>query len=129
MGYIEKLFGEYEIQYVIVEMGSDYTVSVFGGSRPHVSSVVMNIPRPSLTGIGGNCTSSVLNGIGHKDGVIARLFAETVAMQKNAIVVCSCRIHIDDADTERLREITRYSERLLKHMMAELEVHSKESHG
>lgn len=126
MRYVEKLYGEYEIQCVVVEMGQDYTVSVFGGSRPHVGSVVMSIPRPSLTGTGGSCTSSVLNGIGHKDEVIARLFAETVAMRKNAIVVCSCGIHIDDADTEQLHEITRCSERLLKHMMAELEEYSNE---
>lgn len=55
---------------------ADCTICIWGGDTPHVGSVVMSTARPSLTGSGVGVTSSVLNGIGHKDEYVARKFAE-----------------------------------------------------
>lgn len=55
---------------------ADCTICIWGGDTPHVGSVVMSTARPSLTGSDVGVTSSVLNGIGHKDEYVARKFAE-----------------------------------------------------
>ena len=116
----EKIFNGYEMQCTVIPMGADYTVCVHGGSKSHIGSVVMSVPRPSLTGEGRSCTSSVLNGIGHKDEAVARLFAEAIAKEKNGTVVCACGIHVDDITLEQIQEIKSCSEVLLKRVLAQL---------
>jgi hypothetical protein len=98
-------------------MGKDYALSVYGGERPHIGSVVMAIARPSLTGKGVGVTSSVLNCVGHKDEVIARLFAEAVAKEVNCTAVCTCGIHVDGISPEQMDAIHRASERLLNRVL------------
>ena len=98
-------------------MGKDYALSVYGGERPHIGSVVMAIARPSLTGEGVGVTSSVLNRMGHKDEVIARLFAEAVAKEANCTAVCTCGIHVDDISPEQMEAVLRASDHLLKRVL------------
>ena len=64
------------LQCDVIEMGRDLTVAVYGGEVPHIGSVVLAIPRDSLTGKGRSTTCSVLNCIGHKDELLAKQFAE-----------------------------------------------------
>ncbi len=113
----ETLFDGTEIQCEVIPMGEDVTVAVYGGSRPHVGSVVMATPRPSLTGEGVSATSSVLNGIGHKDETVARQFAETIAKTKNCTAVCVCGIHIDHLSGEQIAEVTKAADRLLDRLL------------
>lgn len=113
----EELFNETALCCEMVKMGNDYTLCVYGGEKPHIGSVVMAIARPSLTGKGVGVTSSVLNCVGHKDEVIARLFAEAVAKEANCTAVCACGIHVDDIAPEQMDAIHRASERLLKRVL------------
>lgn len=113
----EELFDGYYIQCDVIRMGKDYTVAVYGGDTPHVGSVVMSVARPSLTGEGIGVTSSVINGIGHKDEVIARWFSETLAKEWNCTVVCSCGIHLDDINSEQIEMIRGKCGKILDRMM------------
>lgn len=117
----EKLFGATSICCDIVPMGKDYTLAVYGGECPHVGSVVMAIARPSLTGEGVSATSSVLNNVGHKDEVIARMFAEAVAKEKGCTAVCACGIHVDAITLEQLELVQQASERLLERVLHSLQ--------
>lgn len=101
----------------VTPMGKDYALSVYGGERPHIGSVVMAIARPSLTGESLSATSSVLNSVGHKDEVIARLFAEAVAKAKNCTAVCTCGIHVDNISSEQMEAVLRASDHLLKRVL------------
>ena len=74
--FTEKMQNGLPVFAQLVQMGKDCTICVWGGDTPHVGSVVMSTARPSLTGSGVGVTSSVLNGIGHKDEYVARKFAE-----------------------------------------------------
>lgn len=114
----EELFNGYEIRCHVIRMGKDYTLAVYGGDTPHIGSVVMSTARPSLTGEGIGVTSSVLNGMGHKDEIIARQFAETLAKEKNCTVVCSCGIHVDDIQAEQLEVVQEKCGRLLQRVLA-----------
>ena len=101
----------------VVPMGQDYTICVWGGDTPHVGSVVMSVARPGLTGEGTGVTSSVINGMGHKDEYVARKFAEAAAMKYNCTVVCACGIHIDRITKEQLKDVADACDRLLRHLL------------
>ena len=109
----EALFDGYSVCCQIIPMGKDYTLAVYGGDAPHVGSVVMATARPSLTGEGVSVTSSVINGIGHKDEEVGRIFAETVAKAKFCTAVCSCGIHVDDIRPEQIAVVMEGCKRLL----------------
>ena len=116
----EWIGGVYPVSCQAVSMGQDYTICVWGGDTPHVGSVVMSVARPSLTGEGTGVTSSVINGMGHKDEYVARKFAEAAAVKYNCTVVCTCGIHIDNITKEQLKEIADASDRLLARLLEKL---------
>ena len=119
--YEEYAFEDCPLICRVIPMGKDYTVTVCGGTLPHIGSVVMAQARPSLTGQGISATSSVLNCVGHKDEVIARMFAEEVAMHGNCTAVCICGIHMDAIEEEQLVKIKESCRSLLKRVLADME--------
>lgn len=113
----ETLTDGHEICCKVIPMGRDLTVCVSGGDLPHVGSVVMSVARSSLTGEGVGVTSSVINGMGHKDEYVARKFAEALAKKDNCTVVCTCGIHIDGITEAQLKEVSECCNRLLEKLM------------
>lgn len=90
----------------IRRLGSDFQVTVWGGDRPHVGCCVLAVPRASLTGDGSvSVTSSVLNVTGHKDEQICRYLAEKIAVEEQAVVVCSGGFHVDGITKEQIAEV------------------------
>ena len=116
--FTEKMQNGLPVFAQLVQMGKDCTICVWGGDTPHVGSVVMSTARPSLTGSGVGVTSSVLNGIGHKDEYAARKFAEAAAEKFVCTAVCSCGIHIDGITPVQLQEVSAVCDKLLKQVIA-----------
>lgn len=119
--FVESLFDGMTICCQVIPMGRDITLAVYGGDTPHVGSVVMATARPSLSGEGLSATSSVLNGLGHKDEAVGRLFAEAVAKAKNCTAVCACGIHVDAITHDQLELVRVCCERLLRRVLGALE--------
>lgn len=118
--YEERLSEVCSLTCWVISVGKDYTVTVCGGSLPHVGSVVMAQARPSLTGSGTSATSSILNCVGHKDEAVARMFAERMAIRGNCTVVCVCGIHLDNITKEQLAGIQEGCRRLLERILADM---------
>ena len=116
--FTEKMQNGLPVFAQLVQMGKDCTICIWGGDTPHVGSVVMFTARPSLTGSGVGVTSSVLNGIGHKDEYVARKFAEAAAEKFVCTAVCSCGIHIDGITPAQLQEVSVVCDKLLKQLIA-----------
>ena len=116
--FTEKMQNGLPVFPQLVQMGKDCTICIWGGDTPHVGSVVMSTARPSLTGSGVGVTSSVLNGIGHKDEYVARKFAEAAAEKFVCTAVCSCGIHIDGITQAQLQEVSVVCDKLLKQVIA-----------
>jgi gallate decarboxylase subunit D len=53
--------------------------------------------------VGRSATTSMLNCLGHKDDVLAKLFAEKIAIKSNHTTVCICGIHVDNISKEKLQ--------------------------
>lgn len=115
--FTEKMQNGLPVFAQLVQMGKDCTICIWGGDTPHVGSVVMSTARPSLTGSGVGVTSSVLNGIGHKDEYVARKFAEAAAEKFVCTAVCSCGIHIDGITQAQLQEVSVVCDKLLKQVI------------
>ena len=97
--------GKYTLESVVVKTISGVNIYLGGGEESHIGTVVVSIPRPSLTGDGSiSCTTSVFNLFSHKDDVLAVPLAEELSKQLNQVVVVSAGGHIKKATTE---EITR----------------------
>ena len=102
--------GKYTIESVIVKTISGVNIYLGGGEESHIGTVVISIPRPSLTGDGSiSCTTSLFNLISHKDDILAVPLAEELAKQLNQVVVVSAGVHIERATSE---EITRIKKNL-----------------
>ncbi|MDE5931801.1 MAG: hypothetical protein K2H40_04870 [Lachnospiraceae bacterium] len=87
-------------------LGDDILITVKGGDKPHIGTVVLAVSRPSLTGDGSvSTTSSVLNVTGHKDEVICRILAEKASKKYGVTAACVGGFHIDDINAEQIEEV------------------------
>lgn len=95
-----------EITVQVIRLGTDCSLVIQGGERPHIGSSVLAVPRPSLTGDGTvSATSSVLNVTGHKDEALCRCLAEAVAKRTQGVVVCTGGFHMDHITSAQIREV------------------------
>jgi hypothetical protein len=98
-----------DIYKVVAELkiiGDDLLISVWGGTKPHIGSISVSVPRPGLKdGTRMSSTSSVINLIGHKDEVIARKFSEQLAAKFNRNAIATAGVHIDDITENQINII------------------------
>lgn len=81
-------------------------LGLFGGEKTHVGTVVLSVPRPSLSDPAQvSCTSSVLNLVGHKEEDLLRPLAEEAARRLRRPVVAVAGIHVDGATKEQIGEL------------------------
>lgn len=99
-------------------IGDDILVSVWGGTKPHIGSVAVAQHRPSLQDPHrSSATSSIINYLGHKDDVVAKLFAEKIASTMNCRCITTAGIHIDKADDDDLSLILKNCDALCSRMV------------
>lgn len=99
---------------VVTWVGEDCHLLLYGGEAPHLGSVVLAIPRPSLTGQGTSSTSSVLNVTGHKDEALCRALAEQVCSALGKITICSGGVHLDGIQPRQIEALAQAVEELGK---------------
>ena len=103
---IRKELSFTELTVRVNNLGKDVLIVIEGGTRPHIGSTVLAVPRPSLTGDGSvSVTSSVINVTGHKDEELCRILAESAAKRQNAVVVCTGGFHADNISMEQIAEL------------------------
>jgi hypothetical protein len=96
----------YKVVAEVKIIGDDLLISVWGGTKPHIGSISVSVPRPGLKdGTRMSSTSSVINLIGHKDEVIARKFSEQLAAKFNRNAIATAGVHIDDITDNQINII------------------------
>ena len=103
----------YKVKAEVRLIGSDLLVILYGGDKPHIGSVAVAHPRPSLKDKRQvSSTSSLYNFLGHKDGVVAQKMSETLsaALSKNVVVVAG--IHIDRITQKGIEKIVENCDKL-----------------
>lgn len=91
-------------------IGTDILVSIFGGTRPHIGSVVVSTPRKSLKyPEKTSATSSIINITGHKDEAIARMFSEKIAAAFSCTTVAVAGFHVDNLSPGEIDTVLSYA--------------------
>ena len=103
-------------------IGDDLMISVWGGTKPHIGSISVSVPRPGLQGnTTMSATSSIINLIGHKDEVVARKFSEQLAAKFNKNAIATAGIHIDDITENQINILMQNMTDLCRDIMIKLE--------
>ncbi len=107
--------GKSKIFCEIKEIGEDFLLIVYGGEKPHIGSICIAQPRTSLKEKSGiSCTSSVFNFLGHKDEVLARMFAERICRKVKKKVVVVAGVHVEKASYKEINLILENARKLLE---------------
>ena len=103
----------YKVEAQVTFIGSDLLVAIYGGSKPHIGSVAVALPRPSLKDKKQmSSTSSVYNFLGHKDCVIAQRVAEQLSSKFNKNVVVVAGVHIDGISKKGIAKVIENCDKL-----------------
>jgi hypothetical protein len=113
--------GDYRIDARVALCGRDVTVTVGGGTRPHVGAVAVAISQPSLKDPARrSATASVIAVPGHKEDEIARAAARQLSRVLDATVVVSAGLHVDDATPEEIQTLVTNFNHLIDLIQADL---------
>jgi hypothetical protein len=94
-------------------LGEDLVVGIGGGERPHVGALAVAEPRPS-----GNkpdvisSTSSVITLLSHKDDIVAREAADSIARETSRVVTVTAGIHVENATEKEIETLLENSRRV-----------------
>lgn len=114
--------GKYIVTAKVHRLDSGLTITLYGGEKAHVGSVVVAIPRPSLQNPSiTSATSSVINLVGHKDEDVARPLAEKLAKTFGQVAVVTAGIHVERATPEDIKIIKQNVEEVTLAMITKLE--------
>ena len=111
----------YKLSAEVKFVGDDLLVAISGGDTPHIGSVAVALPRPSLRNRRAmSATSSVYNLPGHKDQVIAQRVSEVLSARLNRTVVVVAGFHLDGIGEQGIKKVVENAERLAKKIHASL---------
>jgi hypothetical protein len=110
--------GLHEATAIAVATGAGVTVSLTGGQRPHVGAVGLGIPRPGLRDPQAtSASSSVLTVTGHRDDALAKPLAEIVASRLGQVSVVVVGLHIDNATSEDIAQMTENARQAVERLL------------
>ncbi len=105
----------------VLVVGDELCLIVSGGDTPHIGSVSIAVPRPSLSDPAKiSATTSTYNFVGHMDDKIGNLFAEKLAAFLNKKIVVTCGIHVNNISEDQMVLVKSLAERLLNDIIADL---------
>ena len=105
--------GRIILQATVVRAGADLCIVLTGGDRPHIGTVTLSVPRPSLADSARtSATTSILNCTGHKDGEAAQYLGQRLAATLGATVVVTGGIHVDDIRPDEIKTVLHLVDRL-----------------
>ncbi|KUO69557.1 MAG: hypothetical protein APF77_18350 [Clostridia bacterium BRH_c25] len=113
--------GIFSLEALLVLTDNGIMLFVGGGEKPHIGTVVISQPRPSMKGGNGiSCTTSVTNMLSHKDDLIIIPIAEAVCKKANTVVAASGGVHIDAAEEFDIKRLMDNMEEITKKLLARL---------
>lgn len=102
----------------VMEMGGDLCVAVTGGDSPHIGSISVSVPRPSmLDEKKTSSTTSTINITGHKDDAVGNKISARLSSRLNANVAVVCGIHVDNITPEAIEEVLKLADELTEKIL------------
>ena len=114
--------GRYKINIDAVRCGRDLSVTITGGTAPHVGAVAIGIGRlPDERPMQYSATVSTFTVPDHKDDAVARMAAKELADALCANVTVTCGIHIDDAVPDELVRLQENVKLALEQLLLQMQ--------
>lgn len=110
---VEVSKNRFNIQGLVQIIGNDILLSIWGGTRPHIGSVALAQPRPSLRNPKKwSSTSSDITIIGHKEDIIAKRISERLASVLRRNVIVTAGFHWDNLTNRDIKMVENISQKI-----------------
>jgi gallate decarboxylase subunit D len=110
--------GRFRLQASGLLIGPDLSVSLWGGTLPHIGAVALALPRPSLKDPKKtSATSSVLTILGHKEDQTVKKVSETLSAELKKKVVVTAGLHWDHLKPEEITSIIHLTDTLTRRII------------
>ncbi len=111
------------LEALTVRMGDDLCIVITGGDQPHLGAVALAQARPSLEDKSKiSASTSVLTVLGHKEDLLARTAAQTLAAAINKTVVVCCGIHVNAISEDEIHFIEAAIGRFCQFVIARYQI-------
>ena len=113
--------GRFRLYALILPIGEDLLVSIWGGTHPHIGAVALALPRPSLKDKKKtSATSSVLTVLGHKEDQTVKYVSERLSAALNKNTTVTAGIHWDRLRPEEIEVIIKLTGRLTQKIIEKI---------
>ncbi len=117
---LRKQAGRILLDVRAIIVGEDIDILISGGDKPHIGAVAVAQTVPCLHKDGNTVSISIITLPGHKDDVIARMAAQTVARTTGGNVVVSCGIHISGITEDEIETVIEISREMIDGLLDHL---------
>ena len=118
---VEISRGRFKICSFVQEVGQDFLVSVWGGTRPHIGAVGIAVPRHSLKDPKKwSATSSTFTFLGHKEDTLVKEISERLATRLRKNVVVTAGLHWNSITPQEIKIIENLTEGLSDRILKKL---------
>ncbi len=118
---VEISRGRFKIYGFVQEVGRDFLISVWGGTRPHIGAVGIAVPRHSLKDSKKwSATSSTFTFLGHKEDTLVKEISERLAARLRKNVVVTAGLHWNTITPQEIKIIENLTERLSDRILKKL---------
>ncbi len=103
----------FDLYALILKAGTDWIVAILGGESPHIGAVAIGQPRQSLRDCSSSsASSSVFCVLGHKEDLIAKEIAESLAAIIGETTVVTAGMHWHDLKEDEIKFVLSKTEKL-----------------
>lgn len=118
---LSKNFKTHIITCTAIKMGTDWSISIYGGDVPHIGAVALGVPRLSLSDKNKVSSSvSLITVTGHKEDTIVQNTAKNVCSKINSTVVVSCGVHIKNITFEEIQDLNNVIDNLINELICKI---------
>lgn len=97
--------GSFAVEACCCILGNDISVSVGGGTAPHIGAVSLAVYEP----LRDSATVSTVTVHTHRDDAVASYFAKEISREMKCTVTVSAGLHVDDAGRNEIELLQKNS--------------------
>ena len=105
---------KYKVKLVAIKSGEDLTIIISGGEKPHIGTIAVSIPRPSLKDSNKvSASTSVFTLIGHKEDDLSKQIAENITKITKKVTVVIVGLHIEKATSKDIECLIKNTQKVV----------------
>jgi len=112
---------KYKVKLVAIKSGEDLTVIISGGENPHIGTIAVSIPRPSLKDSNKvSASTSVFTLTGHKEDELSKQIAESITKITKKVTVVIVGLHIEKATSKDVECLIKNTQKVVSKLRIKL---------